>query len=144
METTQLQLEERNETIQCLKNQLKSERKSACERLDSEKKNHSAGLQTQKTKYQGVIKRHQKFIQQLIDEKKELSQKCNVLTQFIKDMESKHQREVNSIVERHTVELQQSKELSAAAEKIRRERWLEEKTSKIKVCTNFELRNLIS
>lgn len=116
-----------------LKNELKAERKAACEKLNSLKKEHTFAMQSQKTKYQGIVKRHQKFIEKLIAEKKELTEKCNALTQRIKEIEAKHQREFKVAVERHSVEIQRAKELCAASEKIRRERWLEAKTNKIKV-----------
>ena len=116
-----------------MKDELKAERKSACENLESQRKEHILALQTQKSKYQGIVKRHQKFIEQLISEKKDLAEKCNALTQKIKEMEAKHQREIKVAFERHSVELQRAKELCAASEKIRRERWLEAKTNKIKV-----------
>lgn len=131
--TVQLQLEEREETIKFLKNELKSQRRSACEKLDSQMKKHTAELQTQKSKYQTVIKRHQKFIEQIISEKKDLTEKCNALTEHIKQMEVKCQRELKVMADRHAVELQRARELCAASEKIRRERWLEARTSKIKV-----------
>lgn len=51
-------------------------------------------------------------------------------------MEQKIQRDLKVITERHAVELQRAKENIAASEKIRRERWLEMKTSKIKVIVN--------
>lgn len=133
METTKLQLEEKEATLTCLKNELKFERKVACEKLNSLKKEHLLSLQSQKTKYQAIIKRHQKFIEKLISEKKDLTEKCNSLAQRIKEIEAKNQREIKVIVERHSIEIQRAKELCAASEKIRRERWLEAKKNKIKV-----------
>ena len=133
LETAHLQLEEKEAALNFLKSELKSERKSACEKLESQRKEHVLALQVQKNKYQGVVKRHQKFIEQLISEKKDLTEKCNFLTQRIKEMEAKYQREIKVAVERHSVEIQRAKELCLASEKIRRERWLEAKTNKIKV-----------
>ena len=39
----------------------------------------------------------------------------------------------------HTTELQKVKDVQAAAEKIRREKWIDEKTKKIKVWVNTRL-----
>ncbi|XP_051172714.1 centrosomal protein of 131 kDa-like [Leptopilina boulardi] len=135
LETTRLQLEEKEATLVCLKNELKNERKVACEKLNSLKKEHVLALQSQKLKYQGIVKRHQKFIEKLLSEKKELTEKSNALTQRIKEIDAKHQRDIKVAVERHSVEIQRAKELCAASEKIRRERWLEAKTNKIKEMT---------
>ncbi|XP_046412848.1 centrosomal protein of 131 kDa [Neodiprion fabricii] len=145
--TLRLQLEERDETLKILKNELKSQRHSACEKLELQKKQHCTELQTQKTKYQTTIKRHQKFIEQIISDKKNLTEKCNSLTEHIKEMEVKYHRELKVVADRHAVELRRARELCAASEKIRRERWLEAKTSKIKEMTvkglEPELRSMV-
>ncbi|XP_015114971.1 centrosomal protein of 131 kDa [Diachasma alloeum] len=145
--TTLLKLEDREETIKVLKEELRGERKIACEKLDQDKKAHAEQIQTQKTKYQNVIKRHQKFIEQLIREKRELTEKCNVLAQKIREMEAKFQRDLKIAMERQGVELQRAREICMASEKIRRERWLEAKTSKIKEMTvkglEPELRSMV-
>lgn len=133
LSTARLQLEELNATIALLKEQLKSERKLACEQLDSQRRSGTAKLQAQEEKYKAVVKRHQKFIEQLIAEKTELTEKCNCLAQRAKNIEGKMQRDLRTAADRHTVELQRAKERYAAAEKIKRERWIEARTTKIKV-----------
>lgn len=139
LETAKLQIEERNATIQCLKDQLKSERKAACDKMASQKRHHAVRTKELENKYRTIVKRHQKFIEQLLAEKTDLTQKCDSLARQIKDMEQKIQRDLKVISERHAVELQRAKENIVASEKIRRERWLEMKTSKIKVIVNFRL-----
>lgn len=128
-----LQIEEKNATIECLKDQLKSERKAACDKMMSQKRCHATKVKELENKYKTVVKRHQKFIEQLIAEKTDLAQKCDILARQIKEMEQKAQRDLKVITERHAVELQRVRENITASEKIRRERWLEIKTTKIKV-----------
>ncbi|XP_048269426.1 centrosomal protein of 131 kDa isoform X3 [Bombus terrestris] len=144
--TAQLQLEEKNATISLLKEQLKTERRLACDRLESQRKSSASKLQQQDEKYKGIVKRHQKFIEQLISEKTDLTEKCNSLAQRVKEIEIKMQRDLKAATERHTVELQRAKEHFAAAEKIKRERWIEARTTKIKEMTvkglEPELRNM--
>lgn len=137
LEIARLQMEEKNATIECLKNQLKSERKAACDKVMSQKRCNATKMKELENKYRTIVKRHQKFIEQLIAEKTNLTQKCDSLAQQIKDIEQKIQRDLKVITERHAVELQRAKENIAASEKIRRERWLEMKTSKIKVLVNL-------
>lgn len=137
LETARLQIEERNATIECLKDQLKSERKAACDKMASQKRHHALRAKELENKYRTIVKRHQKFIEQLLAEKTDLTQKCDSLARQIKEMEQKIQRDLKVISERHAVELQRTKENMAASEKIRRERWLEMKTSKIKVIINL-------
>ncbi|XP_076230569.1 centrosomal protein dilatory isoform X4 [Nomia melanderi] len=135
LSTARLQLEELNATIALLKEQLKSERKLVCEKLDSQRKSGMAKLQAQEEKYKAIVKRHQKFIEQLIAEKTELTEKCNCLAQRVKCIEGRMQRDLRAAADRHTVELQRAKEHYAAAEKIKRERWIEARTTKIKEMT---------
>jgi len=99
----------------------------------SNKRCHVTKTKELENKYRMIVKRHQKFIEQLISEKTDLTQKCDSLARQIKEMEQKIQRDLKVITERHAVELQRAKDNMAASEKIRRERWLEMKTSKIKV-----------
>lgn len=133
LETARLQIEEKNATIECLKSQLKSERKAACDKMMSQKRCNATKMKELENKYRTIVKRHQKFIEQLIVEKKNLAEKCDSLARQIKDAEKKIQRDLKVITERHSVELQRARESIIASEKIRRERWLEMKTSKIKV-----------
>lgn len=137
LEIARLQIEERNATIECLMDQLKSERKAACDKMSSQKRHHAVRTKELENKYRTIVKRHQKFIEQLLAEKTDLTQKCDSLARQIKEMEQKLQRDLKVITERHAVELQRAKEHIAASEKIRRERWLEMKTSKIKVIINL-------
>lgn len=131
-----MQVEEKNATIECLKDELKSERKVACEKMTSQKRSHATKMKELENKYRAIVKRHQKFIEQLIAEKTDLTQKCDSLARQIKETEQKIQRDMKVISERHAVELQRAKESVTASEKIKRERWLEMKTSKIKVIVN--------
>lgn len=133
LSTARLQVEELTATIALLKEQLKSERKLACEKLDLQRNSGTAKLQAQEEKYKAVVKRHQKFIEQLIAEKTELTEKCNCLAQRVKNIEGKMQRDLRATADRHAVELQRAKERCAAAEKIKRERWIEARTTRIKV-----------
>nr|XP_012135852.1 PREDICTED: centrosomal protein of 131 kDa isoform X1 [Megachile rotundata]XP_012135853.1 PREDICTED: centrosomal protein of 131 kDa isoform X1 [Megachile rotundata] len=146
--TARLQLEEKNATISLLKEQLRSERKLACEKLDGQRRSSATKLQQQEEKYKGIVKRHQKFIEQLISEKSDLTEKCNTLAQRIKEIEAKTHRDLKAAADRHAVELQKAKERYAAAEKIKRERWIEARTTKIKEMTvkglEAELRNVMN
>ncbi|XP_029049631.1 centrosomal protein of 131 kDa isoform X1 [Osmia bicornis bicornis] len=145
--TARLQLEEKNATVSLLKEQLRSERKLACDKLEAQKRNSACKLQQQEDKYKGIVKRHQKFIEQLISEKTELTEKCNSLVQRVKEIETKMQRDLKAAAERHAVELQRAKDRYAAAEKIKRERWIEARTTKIKEMTvkglESELHNMM-
>ncbi|XP_076757293.1 centrosomal protein dilatory [Xylocopa sonorina] len=145
--TALLQLEEKDAAISVLKEELKSERNAAREKLEGEKKRNGRKFHEQEEKYKGIVRRHQKFIEELISEKTVLTEKCNSLAQRVKEIEMKMERDSKAAADRHAVELQKAKERFAAAEKIKRERWIEARTTKIKEMTvkglEPELRNIM-
>ncbi|CAF3411768.1 unnamed protein product [Rotaria socialis] len=105
-------------------------------------------FQRQKDEYESIIQRHLKFIDQLIDDKKKLSHRCELLLYELKTIDKKYNSRIRSIEESHCGELQKLKDVHEAAEKLRRERWIEEKTKKIKELTvrglEPEIQKLIS
>ncbi|EFN74317.1 5-azacytidine-induced protein 1 [Camponotus floridanus] len=119
LETARLQIEEKNATIECLKNQLKSERKAACDKMMTQKRCNATKIKELENKYRIIVKRHQKFIEQLIAEKTDLAQKCDSLAQQIKNTEQKIQRdlkemtvkglepELHNMMEQHQREIQE-------------------------------------
>lgn len=70
------------------------------------------------------------FIQQVLNEKKQIREKFD---KMMKAMELKHENTIQVIEERHKIEMKREKEKFSTAEKIRRERWIDQKTKKIKV-----------
>jgi 5-azacytidine-induced protein 1 len=72
----------------------------------------------------------------LIADKKSLSEKCESLVLELKKSDEHHTKTLKAVEERHSVELQRTREMHAAAEKLRRERWIDNKTQKIKVTLN--------
>ena len=72
---------------------------------------------------------------QLIADKKCLADKCESLVLELRKSEEHHVSTLKAVEERHKIELQKAREMHAAAEKLRRERWIDNKTQKIKVCS---------
>ncbi|CAF2977960.1 unnamed protein product [Rotaria sp. Silwood2] len=105
-------------------------------------------LQKQKDEYEAIIQRHLKFIDQLIDDKKKISQRCELLLSELKIIDRKYNDRMRSVEEANRNELQKLKDVHEAAEKLRREHWIEEKTKKIKELTvrglEPEIQKLIS
>lgn len=65
-----------------------------------------------------------------MNEKKELSENCSLT---IKDLTKKMNDALASQEERHKVELKKAIEKQTASEKIKKDRWVDIKTKKIKV-----------
>ncbi|KAG8282089.1 hypothetical protein J6590_046016 [Homalodisca vitripennis] len=89
-------------------------------------------LKQQKTESDETDKRHQRFIDQLLKEKRQLAVQYETA---IREMEAKHETAVKVIEERHKVEMKKAQEKFNAAEKIRRDKWIDTKTKKIKELT---------
>ncbi|XP_063220821.1 centrosomal protein of 131 kDa-like [Bacillus rossius redtenbacheri] len=129
--TLQLQLEERASSVGVLQDALAEQRQGA---LDADKEQR-ARMREQKRELEAVVARHQKFIDQLIADKKSLSEKCESLVAELRKAEERFGSTLRAVEERHSIELQRAKEMHAAAEKLRRERWIDSKTQKIKEMT---------
>jgi hypothetical protein len=70
---------------------------------------------------------------QLLKEKRELAVQYETA---IKELEAKHETAIRVIEDRHKVEMKKAQEKFNAAEKIRRDKWIDAKTKKIKVQKN--------
>ena len=89
-------------------------------------------LHTQKVEYEAAITRHQNFIDQLIDDKKGLSERVDTQTTDLKVAEKKYKDTLKNAEARHATEIKRLKSLEASSNKIRQEKWVDEKTKRIK------------
>ncbi|XP_016846740.2 centrosomal protein of 131 kDa isoform X3 [Anolis carolinensis] len=81
----------------------------------------------------------------LIDDKKTLNEKCEAVVSELKQVDQKYTKKIAQMQEQHELvwrtlgplceEIKKLKELMSATEKIRREKWIDEKTKKIKEIT---------
>lgn len=68
-----------------------------------------------------------------MNEKKNLNETVTNLVSDLKLKEEKFKKNMKAMEERHQVEVKRAKEAQATADKIKREKWMESKTQKIKV-----------
>ena len=91
-----------------------------------------AELEKQKQEYEGIVARHLSFVDRLLADKQELSNKCEELAKQVmsKDQEivSQGQKAQNDVEQR----LKKAKETWTAAERVRRETWEQNKIKEIK------------
>ncbi|KAH9513151.1 hypothetical protein Btru_036007 [Bulinus truncatus] len=146
--TQRLELEEKKRTVSMLQKALNQQRELTVRHAKETEKEMKKRLDVQKDEYEEAIKRHLSFIDQLIDDKKNLSEKCEKLVTELKSVDKKYQDKMKSVEANHVIELTKLKEVQAAAEKLRREKWIEDKTKKIKEMTvkglEPEIQRLIS
>ncbi|XP_060242258.1 centrosomal protein of 131 kDa isoform X3 [Meriones unguiculatus] len=130
-----LEVEEKKQAMVLLQRALAQQRDLTIRRVREAEKELSRQLRLQKEHYEATIQRHLSFIDQLIEDKRVLSEKCEAVVAELKQGDQRSRERVAQIQEQHELEIKKLKELMSATEKIRREKWINEKTKKIKEIT---------
>ncbi|XP_054249719.1 centrosomal protein of 131 kDa [Indicator indicator] len=140
-----LEVEEKKRTISLLQTALAQQRDLTVRHIKQTEKELGHQLKLQREQYEAAIQRHLSFIDQLIDDKKVLSEKCEAVVAELKQVDQKYGKKITQMQEQHELvwrtlgpfceEIKKLKELMSATEKIRREKWMDEKTKKIKEIT---------
>ncbi|XP_071307608.1 centrosomal protein of 131 kDa isoform X3 [Agelaius tricolor] len=130
-----LEVEEKKRAISLLQTALTQQRELTDRHVKQTEKELSQQLRLQREQYEAAIQRHLAFIDQLLDDKKVLSEKCEAVVAELKQVDHKYGQKINQMQEQHELEIKKLKELMSATEKVRREKWIEEKTKKIKEIT---------
>ncbi|CAH6776525.1 Cep131 [Phodopus roborovskii] len=130
-----LEVEEKRQAMVLLQRALAQQRDLTIRRVKETEKELSRQLRQQKEHYETTIQRHLSFIDQLIEDKKILSEKCEAVVAELKQGDQRCRERVAQMQEQHELEIKKLKELMSATEKIRREKWISEKTKKIKEIT---------
>lgn len=153
-----LELEEKKRALNLLQTALAQQRELTVRHVKQTEKEMSCQLKQQSEQYEATIQRHLSFIDQLIDDKKALSERCECLVSDLKQVDHKYSSKISQMQEQHDMvwqtlgplceEMKKLQELMAATEKVRREKWIDEKTKKIKEITvkglEPEIQRLIS
>ncbi|XP_058418053.1 centrosomal protein of 131 kDa [Diceros bicornis minor] len=130
-----LEVEEKKQAMVLLQKALAQQRDLTVRRVKETEKELGRQLWQQREHYEATIQRHLSFIDQLIEDKKALSEKCEALVAELKQADRRLQEREAQMQEQHELEIKKLKELMNATEKVRREKWINEKTRKIKEIT---------
>ncbi|KAM9537553.1 centrosomal protein of 131 kDa isoform 2-T2 [Guaruba guarouba] len=130
-----LEVEEKKRAISLLQTALAQQRELTVQHVKQTEKELGYQLRLQREQYEAAIQRHLAFIDQLIEDKKALSEKCEAVVAELKQVDQKYSKKITQMQEQHELEIKKLKELMSATEKIRREKWIDEKTKKIKEIT---------
>ncbi|XP_020895169.1 centrosomal protein of 131 kDa isoform X2 [Exaiptasia diaphana] len=130
-----IELEEKKRTNELLQRALNQQRDFTLRQSKEADKDAQQRLAIQKQEYEATIQRHLTFIDQLIDDKKILGERCEELLGKLKTVDKKFTDKIKLLEENHEVEMKKQKEVIVAAEKLRREKWITEKTQQIKEVT---------
>ncbi|XP_058476453.1 centrosomal protein of 131 kDa isoform X8 [Solea solea] len=143
-----LELEEKKRTVNMLQAALVQQRELTMRHVKETENELKRNLELQKEQYEATVQRHLTFIDQLISDKKALSERCEGVLGELKQVDHKYMKKMKQMQEQHEVEIKKLKELMCVTEKIRREKWIDEKTKKIKEITvkglEPEIQKLIS
>ncbi|XP_029455077.1 centrosomal protein of 131 kDa isoform X2 [Rhinatrema bivittatum] len=130
-----LEVQEKKRAISLLQTALAQQRELTVRHVKETEKELSQQWKLQREQYESAIQRHLAFIDQLIDDKKLLSEKCESVVVELKQVDQKYTKKISQMQEQHELEIKKLKELMSATEKVRREKWIDEKTKKIKEIT---------
>uniref|UniRef100_A0A3P9I8Y8 Centrosomal protein 131 n=1 Tax=Oryzias latipes TaxID=8090 RepID=A0A3P9I8Y8_ORYLA len=152
-----MELEEKRRSVSMLQTALAQQRELTARHVKETERELSRSFQLQKEQYEATIQRHLAFIDQLISDKKALSERCEGVVTELKQVDLKYTQKIAQMQQQHEMvwhilgplceEIKKLKDLMSASEKIRRERWIDEKTKKIKEITvklEPEIQKLIS
>ncbi|KAJ3199202.1 Centrosomal protein of 131 kDa [Entophlyctis luteolus] len=140
LEAQQREIDERRKQVDALRSEIAQLEDANKMQADEYKKTLKTRLTAQRREFEGAIKRHLTFIDTLIAEKNELAKKCDGLGEELKVMERGFKEKNNGLLqtqvklqeEQNLKEIKQQRELWQASEKIKREKWITEKTKIIK------------
>ncbi|XP_043570917.1 centrosomal protein of 131 kDa isoform X4 [Chiloscyllium plagiosum] len=130
-----LEFEEKKRAIVMLQTALAQQKELTVRHMKEAEKEMCQRIKMQKEQYESTIQRHLAFIDQLIDDKKGLSAKCESMVNELKQVDQKYSKKIQQMQEQNELEIKKLKEIMSATEKIRREKWIDEKTKKIKEIT---------
>ncbi len=135
----EIELREAHNAIADFKRALEQERKAHERREKETAAKCEESLAKQKKELEEVIERHVKFIEQLVKDKKDLTDTLEATKEKSKDDDAKWAKKMKEQQKSHEIELKKSKEAWMAAEKLRKEKWEKEKVHEIKVNTTKAL-----
>ncbi|XP_049873595.1 centrosomal protein of 131 kDa [Pectinophora gossypiella] len=133
--TASLQLEERSCCIALLQESLTNHKEQMISKVSTLEKQSHRNIAKVKQECEETIKRHQNFIDQLINDKKTLNHRIEQLVDERRSLEERWKRSAQALEERYKLELRNQHDKMAAAQQVARQRWVRQKAEKIKELT---------
>ncbi|XP_045772717.1 centrosomal protein of 131 kDa [Maniola jurtina] len=133
--TASLQLEERSCCIALLQESLTNHKEQMISKVSNLEKQSHRNIAKVKQECEETIKRHQSFIDQLINDKKTLNHRIEQLVDERRSLEERWKRSAQALEERYKLELRNQHDKMAAAQQVARQRWVRQKAEKIKELT---------
>lgn len=128
----QVEIDNQTQAVNLLKAELQRHKQMSKDQQEQWRMELKSKLTLQRRDYEETIKRHLGFIDKLLKEKEQLTKQCEDLTSDVGKMEKQFAAKFKAMEEQHQRHLKSQKELWQAGEKLRRDKWIQEHTRKIK------------
>ena len=95
-----MELDNKQKSVEMLQKALSQQRELTVYHAKEMEKEGQRRMDLQKQEYEATVQRHQCFIDQLIDDKKALSERCEQLVGELKDVDKKFRQKIKGMEER--------------------------------------------
>lgn len=131
----EVEVNDKKQIIETLKRALTESKEQERKALQEQTKEGEERLLQQKAHYEAGLERHLRLVDRLLNDKTELTKRCEILAEELKAVERKFQLKMEELQEQSSKELARQKQNWTAAERLRREAWEKEKLREIKEMT---------
>jgi len=131
----EVEIHDKKQIIDSLKRALQESQEHEKQSLKDMEKEWEEKLQKQKTHYEAGLERHLRLVDRLLNDKTELTKRCELFAEELKAVERKYQMKVEEMDDHAAKELAKNKQNWVATERMKREAWEKEKVKEIKEMT---------
>eukprot|EP00927_Polykrikos_kofoidii_P061210 TRINITY_DN56076_c0_g1_i1.p1 TRINITY_DN56076_c0_g1~~TRINITY_DN56076_c0_g1_i1.p1 ORF type:complete len:879 (-),score=203.85 TRINITY_DN56076_c0_g1_i1:44-2680(-) len=128
----EIEVRDKKSIIETLKGALADTRTREKEAVINVAKEWEEKMRSQRVQHEASMERHLKLVDRLLNDKTELTKRCELFTEELKAVERKFQMKMEELDGQSSKELSRHKQNWMSAEKLRREAWETEKVKEIK------------
>jgi len=131
----EVEVRDKKQIIDSLKRALSQAKEHEKQTVQETVKEWEDKLQKQKAHYEAGIERHLRLVDRLLNDKTELTKRCELFAEELKAVERKFQMKIEELDEQASKDLAKNKQNWIATERLKREAWEKEKVKEIKEMT---------
>jgi len=131
----EVEVRDKKQIIESLKRAFAEAKDHEKRALESVGKEWEDKLQNQKAHFEAGLERHLRLVDRLLNDKTELTKRCELFAEELKAVERKFQMKVEELDEQASKDLTKNKQNWMATERLKREAWEKEKVKEIKEMT---------
>lgn len=131
----EVEIHDKKHIIDSLKRALQESQEHEKKALNDLEKEWEEKLQKQKVHYEAGVEQHLRLVDRLLNDKTELTKRCELFAEELKAVEKKFQMKMEEMDDHAAKELAKNKQTWIATERMKRESWEKEKVKEIKEMT---------